>query len=54
MRQAGVLAAAALVALEEGPKRLYIDHENARFFGAGIGQYPAAFASSRKKFRPTS
>lgn len=28
MRQAGVLAAAALVALTEGPKRLHIDHEN--------------------------
>jgi threonine aldolase len=30
MRQAGVLAAAGLVALEEGPGRLGIDHENAR------------------------
>lgn len=32
MRQAGVLAAAGLIALEKGPKRLRIDHENARFF----------------------
>jgi threonine aldolase len=31
MRQAGVLAAAGLVALEKGPKRLHIDHENAKF-----------------------
>ena len=31
MRQVGVLAAAGLVALEEGPKRLHVDHENARF-----------------------
>jgi threonine aldolase len=30
MRQAGVLAAAGLVALENGPKRLQHDHENAR------------------------
>lgn len=29
MRQAGVLAAAGLVALEKGPKRLQVDHENA-------------------------
>jgi threonine aldolase len=30
MRQVGVLAAAGLVALENGPKRLHEDHENAR------------------------
>ena len=30
MRQAGVLAAAGLIALEEGPKRLHQDHANAR------------------------
>ncbi len=30
LRQAGVIAAAALVALEEGPKRLHEDHEHAR------------------------
>ena len=35
-RQAGVLAAAALVALEEGPKRLHEDHENARRLAKGI------------------
>jgi threonine aldolase len=29
MRQAGVLAAAGIVALEKGPKRLHVDHENA-------------------------
>lgn len=32
MRQAGILAAAALIALDEGPKRLHIDHENAAEF----------------------
>ena len=31
MRQAGVLAAAGLVALDKGPKRLRVDHENAKF-----------------------
>ena len=30
MRQAGVLAAAGLIALEEGPKRLQQDHDNAQ------------------------
>ena len=37
MRQAGVLAAAGLIALEEGPQRLHIDHANARFLAAGTG-----------------
>jgi threonine aldolase len=36
MRQVGVLAAAALVALEDGPKRLHVDHENARLLAAGL------------------
>lgn len=31
MRQAGILAAAGLIALEEGPKRLHEDHANAKF-----------------------
>ncbi|PYS41738.1 MAG: low specificity L-threonine aldolase [Acidobacteria bacterium] len=31
MRQAGVLAAAGLVALDKGPNRLHVDHENAKF-----------------------
>jgi threonine aldolase len=35
-RQAGVIAAAALVALEEGPKRLHEDHANARRLAEGI------------------
>ncbi len=30
MRQVGILAAAGLIALEESPKRLHIDHENAK------------------------
>jgi threonine aldolase len=31
MRQVGVLAAAGLIALEESPRRLTIDHANARY-----------------------
>ena len=37
-RQAGVVAAAGLVALEEGPKRLHEDHENARRLAEGIAE----------------
>ena len=40
MRQAGVLAAAALVALEEGPPRLWIDHENAARLARGLAGIP--------------
>lgn len=36
MRQAGVLAAAGLVALEETPPRLAEDHENARLLAEGL------------------
>jgi threonine aldolase len=40
MRQAGVLAAAGLVALEEGPQRLHIDHENAKVLAEGLANIP--------------
>jgi len=40
MRQAGILAAAALVALEESPKWLHVDHENARFLAEGLAEIP--------------
>jgi threonine aldolase len=40
MRQAGVIAAAALIALEHGPKRLYIDHENAKILAQGLAAIP--------------
>ena len=36
MRQVGILAAAGLIALTESPKRLHIDHENARLLAAGV------------------
>jgi len=38
MRQAGVLAAAGLVALEKGPKRLHEDHDNARVLAERLAQ----------------
>ena len=38
MRQVGVLAAAGLVALEESPKTLERDHENARYLAEGLAQ----------------
>ena len=40
MRQVGVIAAAAAVALEEGPKRLYLDHENAQVLAQGLANIP--------------
>jgi threonine aldolase len=40
MRQAGVLAAAALVAIEETPQRLCADHANARYLAAGLARIP--------------
>ena len=36
MRQAGILAAAGLIALEESPQRLQIDHENAKKLAEGV------------------
>jgi threonine aldolase len=36
MRQAGILAAAGLIALEYGPKRLHEDHANARFLAEAL------------------
>ena len=36
MRQAGILAAAGLIALTESPKRLHIDHENALKLAEGV------------------
>lgn len=40
MRQVGVLAAAALIALEESPKRLVEDHVNARRLANGLAELP--------------
>ncbi len=41
MRQAGVLAAAGLIALEEMPHRLGEDHVNARFLAAELAKNPS-------------
>ncbi len=38
MRQAGILAAAGLIALEKMPARLHEDHENARWLGEGLSR----------------
>ncbi len=40
MRQAGVLAAAGLIALEESPAGLPRDHENARFLALRLSELP--------------
>src|SRR5436309_1957209 len=40
MRQAGILAAAGLIALEKGPKRLQIDHDNAAFLAKELATIP--------------
>jgi threonine aldolase len=37
-RQAGIMAAAGLIALQEGPKRLHEDHANARRLAEGIAE----------------
>lgn len=53
MRQAGVLAAAGLVALEESPQRLYQDHENARLLAESVGLDPAAIQTNIVIFEVT-
>jgi len=40
MRQAGVLAAAGLIALEESPKHLPEDHANAKLLAEGLAELP--------------
>lgn len=40
MRQAGILAAAGLIALESGPQKLAQDHANAMFLAEGLAQMP--------------
>src|SRR5947208_849034 len=40
MRQAGVLAAAGLVALEKGPGRLQVDHDNAKLLSNQLATNP--------------
>jgi threonine aldolase len=40
MRQAGILAAAGLIALEKMPARLHEDHANARFLATELAKLP--------------
>jgi len=40
MRQAGILAAAGLIALEKSPSRLHEDHANAKFLADGLAHVP--------------
>ena len=42
MRQAGILAAAGLIALHEMPKRLGEDHANARLLAEAVAAHPKA------------
>jgi len=48
MRQAGVLAAAGLIALEDTPQRLPEDHANARFLAEGLARIPGIQIDARK------
>jgi threonine aldolase len=48
MRQAGVIAAAGLIALEKSPGRLHIDHENAKRLAEGIAEIPGLAIDPKK------
>ena len=48
MRQVGILAAAGLIALEEGPKRLREDHQNAQRLADGLAEIPGISINPEK------
>ena len=48
MRQAGVIAAAGLIALEKSPARLHVDHENAKRLAEGIAEIPGLVIDPKK------
>lgn len=48
MRQIGILAAAGLIALEEGPKRLHEDHANAGRLAEGLAEIPGISIDAEK------
>jgi threonine aldolase len=48
MRQAGVLAAAGLIALEKMPARLHEDHANARYLAEGLARIPGVQVDMKK------
>ncbi len=51
MRQVGVLAAAGLIALEDGPLRLGEDHANARLLAEALARIPRALRSISRRWR---
>jgi threonine aldolase len=48
MRQVGILAAAGLLAIEDGPENLRADHENAYILAKGISEIPGISLDVRK------
>ena len=48
MRQAGVLAAAGLIALEDSPRGLPCDHENAHYLAEGLAKIPGILLDPAK------
>jgi threonine aldolase len=48
MRQIGILAAAGMIALEDSPRLLARDHENARFLAAGLARIPGISIEQEK------
>lgn len=48
MRQIGILAAAGLIALEETPKILHRDHENARYLANGLAKIKGVAIDPKK------
>ena len=48
MRQAGILAAAGLIALEQGPQKLANDHANAKFLAEGLARVGGIKIASAK------
>ena len=48
MRQAGVIAAAGMIALEKSPARLHVDQENAKRLAEGIAEIPGLSIDAKK------
>jgi threonine aldolase len=48
MRQAGVLAACGIIAIETQTKRLHVDHENARYLGDRLAESPGITVDKEK------
>lgn len=48
MRQAGILAAAGIIALTESPKHLHVDHENAKRLAEGVANLKGVAIDAEK------